>query len=107
MISMSGSLVKSRELSWKRRKSRMGRNAHASPISQSYLFGMPVGGEEAGDRNDTGCDVQGKSRSRSPRLAQARLHRLIPGGAHTYARGSDQYPERHGPGAGSRARSAG
>ena len=25
--------------------------------------------------------------------AQARLHQLIPGGAHTYARGSDQYPE--------------
>jgi glutamate-1-semialdehyde 2,1-aminomutase len=26
-------------------------------------------------------------------LAQARLHQLVPGGAHTYARGSDQYPE--------------
>jgi glutamate-1-semialdehyde 2,1-aminomutase len=26
-------------------------------------------------------------------LAQARLHELVPGGAHTYARGSDQYPE--------------
>ena len=26
-------------------------------------------------------------------LAQARLHQLIPGGAHTYARGSDQFPE--------------
>jgi glutamate-1-semialdehyde 2,1-aminomutase len=26
-------------------------------------------------------------------LAQARLHELIPGGAHTYSRGSDQYPE--------------
>ena len=25
--------------------------------------------------------------------AQARLHDLVPGGAHTYARGSDQYPE--------------
>ncbi|WP_277209477.1 glutamate-1-semialdehyde 2,1-aminomutase [Isoptericola croceus] len=25
--------------------------------------------------------------------AQERLHRLVPGGAHTYARGSDQYPE--------------
>ena len=24
---------------------------------------------------------------------QARLHELVPGGAHTYARGSDQYPE--------------
>jgi glutamate-1-semialdehyde 2,1-aminomutase len=26
-------------------------------------------------------------------LAQARLHQLIPGGAHTYSRGSDQFPE--------------
>ena len=26
-------------------------------------------------------------------LAQARLHELVPGGAHTYARGSDQFPE--------------
>jgi len=25
--------------------------------------------------------------------AQRRLHRVVPGGAHTYARGSDQYPE--------------
>lgn len=25
--------------------------------------------------------------------AQARLHQLVPGGAHTYARGSDQCPE--------------
>ena len=30
-------------------------------------------------------------------LAQARLHRLIPGGAHTYARGSDQFPENMTP----------
>ena len=30
-------------------------------------------------------------------LAQARLHRLIPGGAHTYARGSDQFPEDMAP----------
>jgi glutamate-1-semialdehyde 2,1-aminomutase len=29
--------------------------------------------------------------------AQARLHRMIPGGAHTYARGSDQYPEGMAP----------
>lgn len=29
--------------------------------------------------------------------AQARLHSLIPGGAHTYARGSDQYPEGMAP----------
>ena len=29
--------------------------------------------------------------------AQARLHELVPGGAHTYARGSDQYPEHMAP----------
>ena len=28
---------------------------------------------------------------------QARLHDLVPGGAHTYARGSDQYPEHMTP----------
>ncbi|WP_068269763.1 glutamate-1-semialdehyde 2,1-aminomutase [Aldersonia kunmingensis] len=28
---------------------------------------------------------------------QARLHELVPGGAHTYARGSDQYPENMTP----------
>lgn len=29
--------------------------------------------------------------------AQARLHEIVPGGAHTYARGSDQYPEHMTP----------
>ncbi|MGW5381462.1 glutamate-1-semialdehyde 2,1-aminomutase [Nocardia sp. NPDC003963] len=29
--------------------------------------------------------------------AQQRLHELVPGGAHTYARGSDQYPEHMAP----------
>ncbi len=29
--------------------------------------------------------------------AQARLHQIVPGGAHTYARGSDQYPEQMTP----------
>ncbi|WP_402467102.1 glutamate-1-semialdehyde 2,1-aminomutase [Isoptericola aurantiacus] len=29
--------------------------------------------------------------------AQRRLHELVPGGAHTYARGSDQYPEHMAP----------
>lgn len=28
---------------------------------------------------------------------QAQLHRLVPGGAHTYARGADQYPEEMAP----------
>ncbi|GAA0650357.1 hypothetical protein GCM10010174_87500 [Kutzneria viridogrisea] len=38
----------------------------------------------------------GKGFARSDRLQQ-RLHELIPGGAHTYARGSDQYPEGMAP----------
>ena len=33
-----------------------------------------------------------RSFERSSKL-QARLHDLVPGGAHTYSRGSDQYPE--------------
>jgi glutamate-1-semialdehyde 2,1-aminomutase len=47
----------------------------------------------AADRN-----VSDGSRSfaRSNRM-QARLHELVPGGAHTYARGSDQYPEHMTP----------
>lgn len=39
---------------------------------------------------------EGRSFERSNQL-QARLHTLIPGGAHTYARGSDQYPEHMTP----------
>lgn len=38
----------------------------------------------------------GVSFVRSARL-QARLHDVVPGGAHTYARGSDQYPEHMTP----------
>ncbi len=34
--------------------------------------------------------------ARSNRL-QDRLHELVPGGAHTYARGDDQYPEGMAP----------
>ncbi len=37
-----------------------------------------------------------RSFTRSNQL-QARLHELVPGGAHTYARGSDQYPEGMAP----------
>jgi glutamate-1-semialdehyde 2,1-aminomutase len=49
----------------------------------------------------TGCWVDGNNRwrrdfTRSNRL-QARLHQLVPGGAHTYSRGSDQYPEQMAP----------
>lgn len=28
---------------------------------------------------------------------QTRLHRAVPGGAHTYARGADQYPDHMAP----------
>lgn len=31
------------------------------------------------------------------RMANERLHALIPGGAHTYAKGDDQYPENLAP----------
>ena len=31
------------------------------------------------------------------RLANERLHAMIPGGAHTYAKGDDQYPENLAP----------
>ncbi|WP_280781421.1 glutamate-1-semialdehyde 2,1-aminomutase [Rhodococcus opacus] len=37
-------------------------------------------------------DAVGRSFSRSNEL-QARLNKLVPGGAHTYARGPDQYPD--------------
>lgn len=37
-----------------------------------------------------------RSFDRSNRM-QSRLHDLVPGGAHTYARGSDQYPEHMSP----------
>ena len=37
-----------------------------------------------------------RSFERSNKL-QARLHDLVPGGAHTYSRGSDQYPEHMTP----------
>lgn len=37
------------------------------------------------------------SRFTASTRAQARLHQLVPGGAHTYARGSDQYPEDMAP----------
>jgi len=40
--------------------------------------------------------VDGRSFSESNRI-QARLHELIPDGAHTYARGEDQYPENMAP----------
>src|SRR3954451_22422561 len=39
-------------------------------------------------------DIGGFARSAA---ARARLHEMVPGGAHTYARGSDQYPEGMAP----------
>ena len=55
--------------------------------------GMPVGGEEAGGRMTQAVMSRGAMTFEKSVLAQARLHELIPGGAHTYARGSDQFPE--------------
>lgn len=46
----------------------------------------PFGGEKPAPR------AQHRQFDRSNEL-QARLHELVPGGAHTYARGPDQYPE--------------
>src|SRR5699024_9852967 len=43
--------------------------------------------------NDIGS-LRGFDRSNS---LQRRLHRLVPGGAHTYSRGADQYPEGMAP----------
>ncbi|GAA4772261.1 glutamate-1-semialdehyde 2,1-aminomutase [Actinomycetospora chlora] len=43
--------------------------------------------------SDSGTDID---LTRSNQV-QARLHDLVPGGAHTYARGSDQYPEHMAP----------
>jgi glutamate-1-semialdehyde 2,1-aminomutase len=58
---------------------------------------MPVGGEEAGGRMTQAVMSKGAMTFEKSVLAQARLHQLIPGGAHTYARGSDQFPENMTP----------
>ena len=55
--------------------------------------GMPVRGEEAGGRMTQAVMSRGAMTFEKSVLAQARLHQLVPGGAHTYARGSDQLPE--------------
>jgi glutamate-1-semialdehyde 2,1-aminomutase len=44
----------------------------------------------------TGVESGERSFDRSRQL-QDRLHELVPGGAHTYARGADQYPEHMAP----------
>lgn len=40
------------------------------------------------------AEVNGKMDFSNSRLLQAVAHRIIPGGAHTYAKGDDQYPEK-------------
>jgi len=40
------------------------------------------------------AEANGKMDFSNSRLLQAVAHRLIPGGAHTYAKGDDQYPEK-------------
>ena len=52
--------------------------------------------EERDDPADPRRPATG-SRVRPIDAAQARLHELVPGGAHTYARGVDQYPEDMAP----------
>lgn len=42
-------------------------------------------------------DLPGLDAFAGSQAAQQRLHELVPGGAHTYARGSDQYPEGMAP----------
>ena len=54
--------------------------------------GMPAG-RGSGGLHDTCCVSTGTTTFEKSASAQARLHELVPGGAHTYARGSDQYPE--------------
>jgi hypothetical protein len=46
-----------------------------------------------GEETGTAWLSRGTTMFEKSALAQARLHELVPGGAHTYARGSDQYPE--------------
>jgi glutamate-1-semialdehyde 2,1-aminomutase len=49
--------------------------------------------EEAGDCMTHAVLSVGATAFQKSKSAQARLHALVPGGAHTYARASDQYPE--------------
>ena len=58
--------------------------------------GMPAG-EEAGDCMTHAVLSVGATTFEKSKSAQARLHELVPGGAHTYARASDQYPEHMTP----------
>lgn len=44
-----------------------------------------------------GAQPASERRFEQSQAAQARLHELVPGGSHTYARGEDQYPEGMAP----------
>ncbi|WP_409062530.1 glutamate-1-semialdehyde 2,1-aminomutase [Streptomyces sp. SYP-A7185] len=48
------------------------------------------------DSTDTADSAEGFALPRS-RAANERLHAMVPGGAHTYAKGDDQYPEHLAP----------
>lgn len=50
-----------------------------------------------GRETTTAASAPGPYRFARSAAAQRRLHELVPGGAHTYARGSDQYPEGMAP----------
>ena len=49
--------------------------------------------EKSASPRPSGCDHLGGERFDLGRAAAARARALIPGGAHTYAKGDDQYPE--------------
>src|SRR3954452_20529054 len=62
-----------------------------------HVSGDPNGGPPCQQLNERGTPgVNAHSFDRSNQL-QARLHELVPGGAHTFAKGSDQYPEDMAP----------
>src|SRR5215216_127933 len=98
MISMSGSLVNSRDRPGIRRSPA---NARQMPMPKAILrhndSGMPVGAGNGGRYMTHAVLSSGATTFEKSAFAQARLHELIPGGAHTYARGSDQYPEEMTP----------
>ena len=62
-------------------------------ILRHYDSGARAGGEEAGDCMTHAVLSRGTPTFEKSASAQARLHELVPGGAHTDARGSGQYPE--------------
>ena len=49
------------------------------------------------DRGQSDTDIAESRVSEDSRLLQEKAHRLIPGGAHTYSKGDDQFPEQAPP----------